>query len=1031
MKRKGKRIGVLLLAVSLLFGQLGVSAYAEGTAKDNGGLCEHHPEHTAECGYVEAVPCGHTEHTASCYTDELICGLEEDGAQTVSANDAAEPHQHTQDCYALDCPHERGEHDDTCGYVEGTACTDNCELCTPKDNAPVPGTSGQNVPKSIPGEAPALTMTPFGTTIDGAGYSYDPATHKLTITDDYGTTEWLNNGSIKKADIQSVEVEDSVTAIGNWAFLYCTNLTQISLPDNLESIGNATFTGCAKLALESLPADLKSIGSTAFQDCAKLALTSLPANLESIGNSAFNDCTSLALTSLPGSLESIGYGAFAGCDNLVLESLPDNWKSIVNSAFTGCDKLALTSLPDTVTSIGEYAFNGCENLALESLPANLESIGDSAFRGCTNLKSLTLPQKAPGLGKDVFYNCPDLYLIVPEGATGYDAGGWEAYSNEMKPPIYTITATPEALDFGSQTKGYNTPPTEKTVTITNTGKRRVTITSPSSNSYEVRPTNGNWSWNGSDFTATLEPDGEASFTVQPQTGLAEGEHTDKLTISTDHGASATVDLSFTVTPPGGGDDDNGSSSGNSGNHATIPPPAGQTTDTPTVGEITIGMHKDGVANIPTGQIESTLKQAQKDAEKNGRKENGVAISVKLPNGTTSATLDRTALDKLTGAGAKSLTLNFDGASMTFNLDALGEITKQSAGTVTFSVKPATLTGDAKNAIGTRPAFDFSLNYQNDGQPVSITNFGKDGISLAIHYTPAVGEQAGGLFAVCGDGGKAEWIMPSSFDPNSMVLRFMTHYLNIYGVGYKTPPAFSDITNHWAKADIDFVVSRGLFSGTSATTFSPDMPITRGMFVTALGRLAGIDPASYQSRSFTDVKADAYYAAYVEWAAKQNIVKGTGEGLFSPDTPVTREQMAVIMTNYARQIGYTIPTTLKDYTFTDNSSISAWAAKEVKAMQTAGIITGKDGNCFDPQGSATRAEVAAVLRRFVELVIDPATADGWTKNDSGHWIYYKDGNVLTGWWKIDDKWYYFDQYGIMAVNRKIDDYEVGPDGVRKE
>ena len=962
MKRKGKRIGVLLLAVSLLFGQLGVSAYAEGTAKDNGGLCEHHPEHTAECGYVEAVPCGHTEHTASCYTDELICGLEEDGAQTVSANDAAEPHQHTQDCYALDCPHERGEHDDTCGYVEGTACTDNCELCTPKDNAPVPGTSGQNVPKSIPGEAPALTMTPFGTTIDGAGYSYDPATHKLTITDDYGTTEWLNNRSIKKADIQSVEVEDSVTAIGNWAFLYCTNLTQISLPDNLESIG---------------------------------------------------------------------YGAFAGCDNLALESLPDNWKSIVNSAFTGCDKLALTSLPDTVTSIGEYAFNGCENLALESLPANLESIGNSAFRGCTNLKSLTLPQKAPRLGKDVFYNCPDLYLIVPEGATGYDAGGWEAYSNEMKPPIYTITATPEALDFGSQTKGYDTPPTEKTVTITNTGKRRVTITSPSSNSYEIRPTNGNWSWNGSDFTATLEPDGEASFTVQPQTGLAEGEHTDKLTISTDHGTSATVDLSFTVTPPGGGDDDSGSSSGNSGNHATIPPPAGQTTYTPTVGEITIGMHKDGVANIPTGQIESTLKQAQKDAEKNGRKENGVAISVKLPNGTTSATLDRTALDKLTGAGAKSLTLNFDGASMTFNLDALGEITKQSAGTVTFSVKPATLTGDAKNAIGTRPAFSFSLNYQKDGQTVSITNFGKDGISLAIHYTPAVGEQAGGLFAVCGDGGKVEWIIPSSFDPNSMVLRFMTHYLSIYGVGYKTPPAFSDITNHWAKADIDFVVSRGLFSGTSATTFSPDMPMSREMFVTALGRLAGIAPASYQSRSFTDVKADAYYAAYVEWAAKQNIVKGTGEGLFSPDTPVTREQMAVIMTNYARQMGYTTPTTLKDYTFTDNSSISAWAAKEVKAMQTAGIITGKDGNCFDPQGSATRAEVAAVLRRFVELVIDPATADGWTKNDSGHWIYYKDGNVLTGWWKIDDKWYYFDQYGIMAVNRKIDDYEVGPDGVRKE
>ncbi len=527
---------------------------------------------------------------------------------------------------------------------------------------------------------------------------------------------------------------------------------------------------------------------------------------------------------------------------------------------------------------------------------------------------------------------------------------------------------------------------------------------------------------------------------------------------------------------GNGNSGGGSSSsddlGNSGNHTTITPPAGQTTDTPTIGEITIGKHKDGVADIPTGQIESTLKQAQKDAEKNGRNEKGVAVSVELPNGTTSATLGRTALDKLTGAGAKILTLTFGGASMTFSLDALKEIAKQSAGTVTFSVKPATLTGDAKKAISKRPAFDFTVSCQKDGKTVYITNFGKDGISLAIRYTPATGEQAGSLFAVCGDGGKAEWITPSSYDQNNKVLRFTAHHLSIYGVGYKTPPAFTDTVGHWAKADIDFVVSRGLLSGTSAATFNPDTSMTRGMFVTALGRLAGIDPASYQTRSFSDVKADAYYAAYVEWAAKQDIVKSAGEGLFSPDTPVTREQMAVIMTNYAGQMGYTIPATLKENTFTDHSAISAWAAKEVKAMQTAGIITGKDGNRFDPQGSATRAEVAAVLRRFVELVIDPATADGWTKNDSGHWLYHKDGKTLTGWqtigalryyfnadgvmhegWKqepvsgnwyywtndgavtgwrkIDGKWYYFDQYGIMAVNRKIDDYEVGPDGARKE
>ena len=127
----------------------------------------------------------------------------------------------------------------------------------------------------------------------------------------------------------------------------------------------------------------------------------------------------------------------------------------------------------------------------------------------------------------------------------------------------------------------------------------------------------------------------------------------------------------------------------------------------------------------------------------------------------------------------------------------------------------------------------------------------------------------------------EWLLPSSYDPDGMVMLFTSYHLSIYGVGYKSPPAFTDTANHWVKADIDFAVIRGLISGTSGTAFSSDTPMTRGMFAIALGRLTVIDPAVYQARSFTDVKADACYAPYMEWAAKNSIAKGTGEGLFSP------------------------------------------------------------------------------------------------------------------------------------------------------
>ena len=145
----------------------------------------------------------------------------------------------------------------------------------------------------------------------------------------------------------------------------------------------------------------------------------------------------------------------------------------------------------------------------------------------------------------------------------------------------------------------------------------------------------------------------------------------------------------------------------------------------------------------------------------------------------------------------------------------------------------------------------------------------------------------------------------------------------------------DIHNHWAADNILFAASRGLLSGTSDTTFSPNTGMTRGMFVTALGRLAGINPDSYKTGKFTDVKADAYYAPYVNWAAQNGIVEGVTATTFAPDSNINREQMAVIMANYAKKLGYDLPKTLQAVTFADNAQISSWAKNAVRTMQQAG------------------------------------------------------------------------------------------------
>lgn len=242
----------------------------------------------------------------------------------------------------------------------------------------------------------------------------------------------------------------------------------------------------------------------------------------------------------------------------------------------------------------------------------------------------------------------------------------------------------------------------------------------------------------------------------------------------------------------------------------------------------------------------------------------------------------------------------------------------------------------------------------------------------------------------------------------------------------------------------------MFSGTGKTTFSPDVKLTRGMFVTALDRLSEIDTENYKQGRFIDVKENKYYTAYVNWAAEKGIVKGTSKDTFSPDKSITREEMAVIMKNYAEKQGYTLPKTLEEMKFSDDGKISSWAKTAVRQMQTAGILSGKKDNSFDPKGKATRAEAAAILHRFVEVAIDPQSANGWTMNDSGQISYYKDGQAVKGWFKengktywfnqktakmfrngfkkIDGKTYYFYKDGTMAVNKVINKKKIGTDGV---
>ena len=180
--------------------------------------------------------------------------------------------------------------------------------------------------------------------------------------------------------------------------------------------------------------------------------------------------------------------------------------------------------------------------------------------------------------------------------------------------------------------------------------------------------------------------------------------------------------------------------------------------------------------------------------------------------------------------------------------------------------------------------------------------------------------------------------------------------------------FTDVsTSDWFYSDVMFVYENGLFSGTDSRSFSPNASMTRAMLVTVLYRLEG-EPASTGSSSFSDVRSGSYYEKAVAWAAANGIVTGTGSTSFSPDAKVTREQLAAILYRYAQYKKLDTDAGAKLDSFSDAGNVSGYASEALSWAVSEGLINGASGRLM-PKGDATRAQVAAILHRFVENVMD--------------------------------------------------------------
>ena len=282
--------------------------------------------------------------------------------------------------------------------------------------------------------------------------------------------------------LTTIEIPSSVTSIGHQAFEYCSGLTSTVISNSVTSIGRFAFDGCGNLTSVDIPNSVTSIGSNAFQGCFGLISIVIPNSVTTIGEGAFSNCTSLTSikvesgntkydsrnncnaiietssstliagcknTVIPNSVTSIGDHTFRGCSSLTSMVIPNSVTSIGVSAFNGCSGLTSIEIPNSVTSIGEWAFLSCSGLTSIEIPNSVTSIGSYAFYDCSGLTSVTcLAESVPTTDSNAFYNSPisSATLYVPEGCkVAYEAADvWKDFKEIVE---IEVAPTPSIYFF--------------------------------------------------------------------------------------------------------------------------------------------------------------------------------------------------------------------------------------------------------------------------------------------------------------------------------------------------------------------------------------------------------------------------------------------------------------------------------------------------------------------------------------------------------------------------------------------------------
>ena len=810
------------------------------------------------------------------------------------------------------------------------------------------------------------------------------------------------NGNL---DVTSVTIPASVKKIGTGAFCNCQKMATLTLNEGLTEIGNQSFKYCFALKSVTIPSTVSKVGTSAFEQCKNM--TSVTMKGSYIAPQMFYDCVALSSISIPSSVTYFGNGAFMNCISLTSATIEAN-AAIGNNAFDSCSSLSTVTLknvtkignsafarsgvksvtiPASATYIDGKAFYNCEKLTSVTISEGVNTLRSQAFQNCTALKEVTLPSTLTSVYSEVFRGCTSLTTVNLGGGSV----GMQMFQDCTSLAQITIPSTVYWIgDYAF--KG-----------CTSLSKAII----ESSGSIEA------YAFDGCSKLTTLSLQNSSVTSIKDaafrQTGVSEIVLPESVSIiggSAFYGCSSLKSAEFMGNAPG----TFGSSVFDGANSSfVIKYHEGKT------GWTTPKWNNYNTTMLPASEHVHHLVHTQAKAANcttAGNSEYWYCDKCNKyysdANATKEIAKDSYVIAKLghdykTVSGtAKAATCTADGKKADQKCSRCQKVVTgetiaklgHNYQDVSGTAKAATCTADGKKAdrkcsrcqkvVTGETIAKLGHNYQDVSGTAIAATCTKAGKKADQKCSRCKNVIEGAAIAKLGhnwDNGvvtKAPTTSAEGVKTYTCQRCKKTRTESIPKLEKTASEVFSDVpANAWYADAVQFVYSRGIMSGKSATTFDPNKAIHREEFVQTLYSMSGKPAvAANASNPFSDVKGSSGYPRdAILWAYQKGYVSGNKNGTFGVGNNLQREALVSILYKYASANGYNMSYDSKTINgYSDTDKVSSWSKNAFCWAVSKGIISGKGDKGvtdkskmrLDPQGNASRAECAAMLMRLLEM-----------------------------------------------------------------